>query len=329
MRKALLALTVLALAATMATAQQSAWAEKMFQGNLTHDFGSVPYGAQLFYRFTITNIYAVRMEITGVRSGCGCVSATPAQRVLEPRESTTIDVSMDARRFKGPKTVGIRVSVVPDVISSAELKVSAHSRADIVFNPGQVGFGTVVRGQAPVQTIDVEYAGALPWQVSEVVAKDLPLDVSFKEMYRRQGQVGYQVRVALKPDAPIGPLKEDIFLKTNDPASPLVPILVEANIQPAITVAPPVLSLGPVQVGQPLTRRVVVRGSRPFRILGVDGGGEGITMDSVSPGTASQVQIVTFKCQFSKGGDFKRELKIKTDLPDGAVSVSVEGTAAP
>jgi hypothetical protein len=331
MRKALLALSVLALAATLGTAQQGAWAEKMFQGNLTHDFGSVPYGAQLFHRFTITNIYAVRMEITGIKPGCGCVTVEPAKRVLEPRESTTIDVRMDARRFKGPKTVGIRVSVGPDFISSAELKVSANSRADIVFNPSQVAFGTVVRGQAPVQTIDVEYAGSLPWQVSEVVAKDLPLDVGLKELYRRPGQVGYQVRIALKPDAPIGPLKEDIFLKTNDPASPLVAILVEANVQPAITVSPPVLSLGAVQVGQLLTRRVVVRGSRPFRILGVDGtgAGTGITLVGALAGNPSPVQIVTFQCQFNQPGDFKRELKIKTDLQEEGVSVSVEGSAGP
>jgi hypothetical protein len=327
MRNPLLAVAVLALGASAAPAQQ-AWAEKMFQGNVTHDFGSVPRGAQLFYQFKVTNIYAVRMEITGVKSGCGCVTATPAQRVLESRESTTIDVSMDARRFTGPKTVGIRVSVGPDFISSAELKVSAVSRADIVFNPGQVTFGPVVRGQTPSQTIDVEYAGALAWQVSDVVAKDLPLDVSLKELYRRPGQVGYQVRVTLKPDTPVGPLKEEIFLKTNDPASPLLPILVEATVQSAITVAPPVLTLGAVEVGKPLTRRVVVRGSRPFRILGVDGAGEGITLEPNSAGTAA-VQIVTFKCQFDKPGEFKRELKIKTDLQDLPVSVTVEGSASP
>ena len=222
MRKAIL--TVAALALTAASAQAQGWAEKMFKDGTTHDFGSVPRGAQLFHRFTITNIYAVRMEITGIKPGCGCVTATPAKRVLEPRESTTIDVNMDARRFTGPKTVGIRVTVGPEYTSSAEVKVTANSRADIVFNPGQVSFGAVTRGQTPAQTIDVEYAGVLNWQVSEVLAKDAPLDVSIKELYRRPGQVGYQLQVTLKADAPVGNLKQDLFLKTNDPGSPLVPV---------------------------------------------------------------------------------------------------------
>jgi hypothetical protein len=299
----------------------------MFKDGTSHDFGSVPRGAQLFHRFTITNIYAVRMEITGVKSGCGCVSATAAKRVLEPRESTTIDVNMDARRFTGAKTVGIRVTVGPEYTSSAELKVTANSRADIVFNPGQVSFGAVTLGQAATQTIDVEYAGVLNWQVSEVIAKDAPVDVTIKELYRRPGQVGYQLQVTLRPDAPVGNLKHDLFLKTNDPASPLVPVLVEATVQSAVTVSPSRLSLGVVKKGEPLVRRVVVRSAKAFQVLDVAGAGGDITVEKSA--TASPVQTVTFKCKFDNPGAFKRELKIKTDLQDVPVPVVIEGTVAP
>src|SRR5437660_9846039 len=109
MRKGILALLVLALPME-ATAQ--GWAEKMFKKDgLTHDFGTVPRGAQLVRRFPVTNIYAVPMTITEIKSGCGCVSASAAKTVLAPRESTTIEVRMDARRFTGPKTDGVPVPV--------------------------------------------------------------------------------------------------------------------------------------------------------------------------------------------------------------------------
>src|SRR5262249_46338312 len=90
MRKGMLALLALMLATVVAGAQ--GWAEKMFKGKTSHDFGTVPRGAQLVYRFTMTNIYAVQMEIENVKSGCGCVTAKPAKRILAPRESTTIEV---------------------------------------------------------------------------------------------------------------------------------------------------------------------------------------------------------------------------------------------
>lgn len=326
MRYAFWALVTLAITTTSAPAQ--GWAEKMFKGGLSHEFGTVPRGAQLIHRFPITNIYAVRMEITNVKSGCGCVTATAEKRVLEPRETSYIEVRMDGRRFAGAKTVGIRVTVGPEYISSAELKVVANARADIVFNPGEVNFGTVTRGQTPTQSVDVEYAGALAFQVSEVVAKDVPYSVTFKENYRQPGRVGYKLLVTLKPDTPVGAQKHEVFLKTNDPASPLVPVLVEANVQSSVTVTPSLLALGAVKTDTPLIRRVVVRGNRPFRITGVDGLGTGIDLGAPLSEKDEAIQFVTFKCQFGAAGSFQRELKVRTTIQEDPVTVVIEGTAA-
>jgi len=327
MRNVIAAVLVLAAAAPTATAQ--GWAEKMFKEGLTKDFGVVPHGAQLFYRFPITNIYAVRMEVVGLHSGCGCVTATPSKRVLEPRETATIDVSMDARRFTGAKTVAIRVTVGPDFTSSAELRVSATSRQDIVFNPGQVNFNQVTQGQKLLQKIDVEYAGRLDWQLKEVViAKDLPIDVVSTEKYRRPGQVGYTLEVTLRADAPPGLIKDFIQLKTNDPNAALVPLLVEANIAAALTVAPSALNLGNVKAGESLTRRVVVQANKPFRVLEVGGVDNTISLGSPTQARAS-VQTITFRCLFDKPGEFKRELKIKTDAQEAPVTLTIEATVQP
>jgi hypothetical protein len=325
----------LALAAlTVLTASVSAqgWAEKMFPEGVAYDFGTVAKGTQLLHKFKISNIYAVRMEITSIKSGCGCVTASAAKMVLQPRESTTIEVRMDARRFSGPKTVGIRITVGPEYINSAQIRVTANSRADVVFNPGQVSFGTVTRGQAVTQTIDVEYAGKLAWQVSEVVAKDVPYTVSIAELYREKpllgnGKVGYRLSATLKPDASLGALTHHVYLKTNDPASPLVPVLIEANVQSALTVTPKVLSLGTVKTDAALTRRVVVRGNKAFHVTGVEGTGSGIEMGAELTSKDAEVQFVTFKCQFDTPGPFKRELKIKTSLQDAPEVVTIEGTA--
>jgi hypothetical protein len=332
MRNAILATALIVFGASNASAQ--AWAEKMFKDGLTHDFGSVARGAQLLHRFPITNIYAVRMDITGIVPGCGCVTATASKRVLEPRETAYIDVSMDARRFAGPKTVAIRVTVGPEYTSSADIKVSALSRTDIVFNPGEVNLGTVVPGSGASQSVDVEYAGSLNWTVTEaMVAKDLPLEAVLKELHRRPSRVGgweigYQLSVTLKPNAPAGDLKQYVYLKTNDPATPLVPVLVEAKVQSSVTVSPEKLTLGGVKAGDALTRRVVVRGAKPFRILDVKGLGDGIELGAAKNETASEVQTVTFKCRFEKAGDIHRELKIMTDLQELPVIITLDGNAS-
>src|SRR5262249_11927647 len=144
---------------------------------LVHDFGSVPRGAQLFHRFKITNIYAVPMDITNLKPSCGCGTAKATTNTLQPRESGFIEVKLDTTRFTGPKKVTISVTVGPEFTSTADLHLSFNSRADVVYNPGQVSFGVVARGKAAEKKeIDVEYAGALDWKVTEVVTGDAPVE---------------------------------------------------------------------------------------------------------------------------------------------------------
>ena len=330
MRKAYLAIVALVIAAAPASAE--AWAEKMFKDGLTHDFGVVPRGAQLVHRFTITNIYAVRMEITNVKSGCGCVSATMTKRVLEPRESTTLEVRMDGKRFVGLKTVGVSITVGPEFISTAEVKITANGRTDIVFNPGQVDFGAVARGQTPINKVEVEYAGALDWKVDQVLAKDVPYTAKIEEYYRRKTraghQVGYRLSVSLKPDAPVGVHKHNMYLRTNDPTNSLVPILIESSVQSLVQVSPSQLDLGAIKTDTQLIRRVVVRGNKPFSIKGVEGTGNGVVLDGEITSREATAHFLTFKCQATKEGAFRHKLEIKTSLQDTPVSVLIEGTAS-
>jgi len=338
MKQTVLTLFIVLLAATSAPAEN--WADKMFKtkenpDGLVHDFGMVPRGAQLHHRFTITNIYAVPMEITAVEPQCGCTTAVASKRTLAPLETATIDAVMDTTRFKPgeeKKSVAIKVKVGPQFIDTAILTVTANARADLVLNPSEVAFGSVTRGEAASQTIEIDYAGVLDWQIKEVMAKDLPLDVKFTKKAAKPGEtdrVGYTITVTLKGEAPLGTLKEEIYLKTNDPDRPLVPIVVQALVQSAITITPNPLSLGAVKTDETLTRAVKVRGVKAFKILGVDGVGNGVELDNPLTATEATNHIVTFKIKPDKAGDFKRELKIRTSVQDAPVVFTIEGIAAP
>src|SRR5438105_1072836 len=83
------------LAAGQAAGQSTAWADKMFKETTSHDFGTVAHGAKLYHRFPMTNIWAIPIEITNVRSSCGCVTATLSTQALQPRETAFLDITMD------------------------------------------------------------------------------------------------------------------------------------------------------------------------------------------------------------------------------------------
>jgi hypothetical protein len=324
MRKAIVALVLIAGSSHSARAEEAPWANKLFKGSTTHDFGRVPRGAQLTHRFPLTNIYAAELEITNIRTSCGCVTVTPGTKNLKSKQSSYIDVFMDARKFTGPKTISIYITVGPEYTSTAVLKVSANSRADVVFNPGQVRFGVVAQGQTPKQVLDVEYAGVLAWKVTQVVTSGAPVDVTLEELYRRPGQVGYRLTVTLKADAPAGPLLHQLQLKTNDKESPLLPVLVEGTVQAFLSVAPAVVALGEMQVNEAKSQRVIIRGSKPFRVVGIDGTGDGISVPL--PAKAGTVHVLTIRCRPARAGALSKQLTIRTDLGKNAsAKVTVEG----
>src|SRR5437660_12860599 len=101
MRKAVLVLLILVAANQPAAAQSTAWADKLFAGDLVHDFGVVPRGVQLKYSFKMTNIYKVPLEITDVRVGCTCVKILETTKVLRPNETGTVSINMDGTKFSG------------------------------------------------------------------------------------------------------------------------------------------------------------------------------------------------------------------------------------
>ncbi len=75
--------------------------------------------------------------------------------------------------------------------------------------------------------------------------------------------------VKLTKAPPAGYIKEQITLLSNDVHNPEIPVDVEGRVVSEITVSPATLFMGVVQPGQKVTKQLVVRGKRPFKIVGV------------------------------------------------------------
>src|SRR5438093_8303904 len=178
MRKLVLAAVGMVALASAAAPQEvvTGWAGKLFtaaaQDHKTqtgHDFGFVPKGAQLKYRFPLTNIYAVPLQIVTSVS-CGCVTVSTSPQILQPRESGVLDLNMDTLKWAyGPKQVSVYVTVMNAQYSSTTtLVITANSRADIQLEPGLAMFGVVPKGQAATREVIVRYTGQQAFQIMGV-----------------------------------------------------------------------------------------------------------------------------------------------------------------
>ncbi len=341
MRKAVFALiATLGLVGTKATptavaqtaaVQSSPWANKLFGATLSHDFGTVARGAQLKYSFKMTNIYKVPLQITDIRVTCGCLTVTPSTKTIQPNETAQLHCNMDATRFSGPKSITVYVSIGPDYVSTAALTVSANARQDVVFNPGEIDFGTVGKNQTPTRHIDVEHAGDANWRVSEIVKNSAaPFELKVEQLPQKVSgyvTVGYRIFATIKPNAASGTFKQEVLLKTNDPQSPVITFNVLGNIRASLNVAPNPVSLSNLKVGVADSTKIVVSGSRPFRIVGIDGLEDGLTIPL--PERSTTTHILELKVEPRAAGELRKQITLRTDLDGEAATITVEGSVAP
>jgi hypothetical protein len=308
----------LLMVAGAGSVQAAVWTDALFPQN-RHDFGLVPRGAKLKYDFLLVNRLTEPVTILGLRPSCGCTSGKASASVVEPGQSAVIEAQMDTRNFVGAKSTVLYVTLMTSSGREAEagLGITAQILSDIVFNPGSIDFGTVVRGQAPTQVLTIDRINAEGWRFERMVSGSRVINAQLVETGRKGGAVSYTLSVSLKPEAPAGPVRDEIRLISNDPETPSIPILVTASVRGDLTAAPSVLALGQVDSSASVQGRFIVRGSRPFTIQSIEGAGDGFSA-SAPKGGRQATQMVTVAYKPDEGttrGDIRRVFRVHTDLP--------------
>ena len=307
--------------ATRAPAQE--WAVKMFD-HTSHDFGSVARGAKVDHTFTIENIYEEPAHIASVRSSCGCTSTKLTRNRLTTWQKAELTASVDTRNFLGQKDTTLTIVFDEPFPAEVQLQLYCYIRSDVVVQPGSVQFGSVRRGESLERDLTISYAGRNDWRIERVLCTNEHVDITLNELGRHLSQVTYALQVKLKPDAPVGYIKDTLTLVTNDdnPRAARVPIEVEGVVTSAVTVRPSPLMLGVLQPGVTVTRQVVVHGDTPFRVLEIES--DDPRLSTAYNGEAKKVHVIPVS--FTAGDDLGQTssaLRIVTDAT-GADRLSVE-----
>lgn len=272
MYKGLLTPLLCVLSAEVCLAQDpdNDWAKAVFD-NTSHDFGLVARGAKLEHRFTVENVFPEDLRIESVQSTCECTSATFSKELVKIHQKAEIIARIDTRNFVGRKEATLRVKLAEPFPVEVQLHLCCDIRNDVVFEPGEIQFGSVDQGTEGRRKIVVRYAGRPDWRIADVLTSSPHLQVDLAEVSRTAGQVTYDLWATLKGDAPTGYLRDHLILVTNDtdPNASRVPLAVGGVVVPVVSAGPSPLPLGVVQVGETITRNLVVRGKVPFRILSV------------------------------------------------------------
>ncbi|HEU5115291.1 MAG TPA: DUF1573 domain-containing protein, partial [Isosphaeraceae bacterium] len=202
----------------------------------------------------------------------------------------------------------------------ARLAVQSNILSDIVLNPGTLDFGAVSRGQTPQQVLTIDRYGQTGWKAERMVASSRlsqVINAQLLPVASTQGR-SYRLTVSLRPDAPAGTIREEIRILTNDPESPVIPVLVNAEIRGALTTSPTMLALGRASSAGGVSGRFLIRGTQPFAISKIEGAGDGFEVQTDEPSARKPIHVVTVTFQLSESsarGDLRRTFQVVTDLP--------------
>jgi hypothetical protein len=317
LRAAALAAVVVTAGSGPVAAQE--WARKMFTAT-SHNFGTVAKGSKTEYRFVFRNIYEEDLHVVGVRTSCGCTSPTVTKRDLKTHETAEVIASFNTRTFQGQHGATLTVTFDKPDYAEVQLRVAGNIRGDVTFDPPFVDLGTVDLGKGAERQVRVTRLGSAPWEIKDVRSANSNFEVSLSRPTREGGRTIYDLTTRLKPGTPAGYVKGQLILVTNDPRATQIPMDVEGRVVAEVTVSPQLLALGAVPAGETVTKNVVIRANREFKITGVFCSDGCLTCEPKT--TAARVHILPVTFQAGDAvGKVERELRIATDLGEGAVPV--------
>ncbi len=324
------ALAFVAVASAYHTGWSQEWARKMFAVQF-HEFGTIARGSKAEFCFELTNPYLEDVRIAHVRSSCGCTSVyiKDDKRELKTYERGGIVARVNSSSYLGRYGATITVTFDRPYFAEVQLQVSSYIRADVVFEPGSVQFGTVEQGQPAEQKVKVTCYGNSNWRIRELRSANPHLSAEAVELSRGPGQVLYELTVKLGPNAPAGYIKDHLLLMTSEGQAVQIPLAVEGLVSSGLTLSPGTLFLGMVQPGQTVTKQLVVKGTKPFRILAIKCDDPSFRFDTSSAGTAKLLHIVpvTFVAG-AQTGKVHQTIRIETDFADAQPELSAYAVVA-
>jgi hypothetical protein len=309
------------------SSEAATWADGLFT-ELSKDFGSVPRGPVQKHQFRVVNKTKQDVHISNVRVSCGCVTAYALKTYLKPGEETAIDTQMDTTRFTGHKTVTIFVQFDRPNFEEVRLWVQANGRNDFTLTPDTFALGQVKRGTTPTATVRVTFYGNREFKVLSAKGESNYVQPTIKEVKREDVQVEYDLTVKLRADTPVGKWYTDVWIKTNLVNMTQVRIPLTVEVESPLTINPSIVNLGTLKPDEEGTRRIIIRGVKPFTIKEIKGVDEAV---EVKPGSkeAKEVQILAIKMKTVKVGAIDRVLRVVTDLKeDNEIEFRVQGLIA-
>lgn len=194
------------------------------------DFGKVVTGNPINATYTFKNVGDSDLEITSVKSGCGCTKAEAKKTKLAPGESSTIEALFNSAGYNGLISKSVAIGTNDPTRGTLSLLLKAEIVALAKFKPERLNFGSIKVNNSRTHLLLVYPADPKTFKITKVDPIGTRVAVpSFKKVTAPTGDY-WELFVVVKAGNVPGRMMESLSIVTGPGEKDKVSAMVYGNI---------------------------------------------------------------------------------------------------
>jgi hypothetical protein len=258
-----------------------------------YEFGKIKSGDPVKYTYYFTNSGTETLEISRVQPSCGCTTAGEFTKKVEPGQSGSIPIQFNSGNFNGNVFKTITVSSNAKNQPTTVLQLKGAIWKAVEFSPAYSVLS--IPPDAPVGTSVVHITNNLeePLNLFEPHSSNPAFSAELKT---NQVGKGFELTISAKRPLNTGTLNGQITLKTTSTNTPVVTVPFWANVQSAVMVYPPQITLPPAPLTNKVTPSITIQNNSTNKLSVSDAEvnvpGVELQFKEMQPGKVFSAQLV-------------------------------------
>ena len=221
-----------------------------------YDFGRVRAGEPVKYTYVFTNTGDGLLILSAVQPQCGCTTAGDWTKQVEPGATGAIPIQFNTASYNGPvfKQVTVTCNVTNQATLFLQLKGTVFKPFDLI--PQMAVLNVQADSDTASAVITITNNTEEPLTLSPPESNNR---MFFAQLMTNVPGKLYQLTVSTVPPLSQGGVQGQISLKTCWTGTPVIPVTVVVNLQPAITVTPPNITLAPPPLANAVTNSITIQ----------------------------------------------------------------------
>jgi len=285
-----------------------------------HDLGKLRKGELSEVDFLIENQGDADLEIRDARPSCGC-TVVSFQKKIEPGESGRVRAKIDTQSLSG--AVAKSITLVTNDLESPKVVLTLRAEVMAYVSIAPVYARVVqVRTLAPTTTTVRVWSDELPaLELLSIEPTAEWIEASFHRATAEEAAADadrpglWIVEASLDPEAPLGPVTEQLRVTTNHPLQPLLEIPLTGFVRPVLATTPETADFGRVGPRAPKDRFVLKLfnfGETPVEVRGAETDLDFVTVEVSPEQDGRRYRVVLHLAPDAPKGKFQGTLRVET-----------------